>query len=79
MAATWSFDYSVIYHSLHLRLAITNDLYLVIGIARTDLKVVIMQLGMGGANDGHNYIVQCMGGAKSIMMHDHEQPKHISS
>jgi hypothetical protein len=31
MAATWSFDHSAIYHSLHLRLAIANDLSLVVG------------------------------------------------
>jgi hypothetical protein len=31
MAATWSFDHSAIYRSLHLRLAIANDLYLVVG------------------------------------------------
>jgi hypothetical protein len=31
MAATWSFDHSVIYRSLHLCLAITNDLSLVVG------------------------------------------------
>jgi hypothetical protein len=29
MAATWSFDRSAIYRSLHLRLAIANDLSLV--------------------------------------------------
>jgi hypothetical protein len=31
MAATWSFDHSAIYHSLHLHLAIANDLSLVEG------------------------------------------------
>jgi hypothetical protein len=31
MATTWSFDHLVIYRSLHLRLAITNDLSLVEG------------------------------------------------
>jgi hypothetical protein len=31
MAATWSFDHSAIYHSLHLCLAIANDLSLVVG------------------------------------------------
>jgi hypothetical protein len=31
MAAMWSFDYSAIYISLHLRLAIDNDLSLVVG------------------------------------------------
>jgi hypothetical protein len=46
MAATWSSDHSAIYYSLHLRLAIANDLYLVIGVARIDRKVVVMQLGI---------------------------------
>jgi hypothetical protein len=45
MAATSSFDHSVIYRSLHLRLAIANNLSLVIGVARIDQKVVVMQLG----------------------------------
>jgi hypothetical protein len=45
MAATWSFDHSVIYHSLHLRLAKANNLSLVIWITRIDRKVVVMQLG----------------------------------
>jgi hypothetical protein len=31
MAATWSFDHSAIYRSLHLHLAIANDLSLVVG------------------------------------------------
>jgi hypothetical protein len=31
MAAMWSFDHSAIYRSLHLRLAIANDLPLVEG------------------------------------------------
>jgi hypothetical protein len=31
MAATWFFDHSAIYRSLHLRLAIANDLSLVVG------------------------------------------------
>jgi hypothetical protein len=44
MAATWSFDHSAIYRSLHLRLAITNDLSLVEGVTRMDRKVIIMQL-----------------------------------
>jgi hypothetical protein len=39
MAATWSFDHSVIYRSLYLRLAIANDLH------KYGSKVVIMQLG----------------------------------
>jgi hypothetical protein len=46
MAATWFFDDSIIYRSLHLRLAIANDLSLVIGAARIDWKVVVMQLGI---------------------------------
>jgi hypothetical protein len=46
MAATWSFDHSAIYHSLHLHLAIANDLSLVIGVARIDQNVVVMQLGI---------------------------------
>jgi hypothetical protein len=46
MAATWSSDHSAIYYSLHLHLAIANDLYLVIGVARIDRKVVVMQLGI---------------------------------
>jgi hypothetical protein len=45
MATTWSFDHSVIYRSLHLRLAIGNDLSLAVGVTRIDWKVVIMQLG----------------------------------
>jgi hypothetical protein len=39
MAAMWSFDHSVIYRSLHLHLAITNDLSLVVGVTRIDRKV----------------------------------------
>jgi hypothetical protein len=31
MTTTWSFDHSTIYYSLHLRLAIANDLSLVVG------------------------------------------------
>jgi hypothetical protein len=45
MAVMWSSDHSVIYRSLHLRLAIANDLSLVIGFTRVDRKVVLMQLG----------------------------------
>jgi hypothetical protein len=44
MAAAWSSDHSAIYRSLHLRLAIANDLSLVEGVTRIDQKVVIMQL-----------------------------------
>jgi hypothetical protein len=45
MDAMWSFDHSVINHSLHLCLAIPDDLSLVIGVARMDWKVAVMQLG----------------------------------
>jgi hypothetical protein len=45
MAATWSFDHSAIYCSIHLRLAIANDISLVIGVTRIDHKVVVLQLG----------------------------------
>jgi hypothetical protein len=45
MATTWSSDHSAIYHSLHLRLAIANDLSLAIGVTRIDRKVMVMQLG----------------------------------
>jgi hypothetical protein len=34
MAVTWSFDHSAIYHDLHLRLAIANDISLAIGITK---------------------------------------------
>jgi hypothetical protein len=44
MAATWSSDHSAIYHNLHLRLAIANDLSLVMGSTRIDQKVIAMQL-----------------------------------
>jgi hypothetical protein len=46
MTATWSFDHPTIYHSLHLRLAIANDLFLVIRVASIDQKVFVMQLGI---------------------------------
>jgi hypothetical protein len=46
MAITWSFDHSAIYCSIHLRLGIANNLSLVIGVARIDRKVVVMQLGI---------------------------------
>jgi hypothetical protein len=45
MATTWSFDHSVIYHILHLRLVIANDLCLGIGSTRIDRKVILIQLG----------------------------------
>jgi hypothetical protein len=45
MAATWSFNHLAIYRSLHLRLAIANDLSLAMGSIRIDRKVVLMQLG----------------------------------
>jgi hypothetical protein len=46
MVDTWSFDHSTIYRSLYLRLVIANDLSLVIGVARIDRNVVVMQLGI---------------------------------
>jgi hypothetical protein len=46
MTVTWSFDHSTIYLSLHLCLAIANDLSLVIGVVRIDRKIVVMQLGI---------------------------------
>jgi hypothetical protein len=39
MAAAWSFDHSTIYSSIHLHLAIANDLSLVVGGIRIDWKV----------------------------------------
>jgi hypothetical protein len=45
MATTWSSDHSTIYRSLYLRLVMTNDLSLAIGVIRIDQKVVVMQLG----------------------------------
>jgi hypothetical protein len=36
MAATWSFDHSVVYRNLQLCLAITNDISLVIGSTMVD-------------------------------------------
>jgi hypothetical protein len=39
MAATWSFEHSTIYRSLHLRLAMANDLCLAIGVTRIDQKL----------------------------------------
>jgi hypothetical protein len=45
MTATWSFDHSALYRVLQLRLAIANDLSLVIGSIRVDWKVTLMQLG----------------------------------
>jgi hypothetical protein len=45
MAAMWSSDHSAIYHSLHICLAIANDLSLKIGVIRIDRKVIVMQLG----------------------------------
>jgi hypothetical protein len=40
MAVRWSFDHLAIYRSLHLHLAIANDLSLVIVVARIDQEVV---------------------------------------
>jgi hypothetical protein len=34
MATTWSFDHSVIYCILHLRIVIANNISLVIGVAK---------------------------------------------
>jgi hypothetical protein len=45
MVATWSSDRSAIYHSLHLCLAIANDLSLARGVTRIDWKIIEMQLG----------------------------------
>jgi hypothetical protein len=45
MAATWSSNHPDIYHGLHLRLAIANDLSLAIGFTRIDRKVILMRLG----------------------------------
>jgi hypothetical protein len=45
MAARWSSNHPVIYRTLHLRLAIANDLSLAIRVTRIDWKVIIMQLG----------------------------------
>jgi hypothetical protein len=45
MATTCSFDHLSIYRSLYLLLAIANDLSIVIGVARIDQKVTVMQLG----------------------------------
>jgi hypothetical protein len=39
MATTWSSDHSAIYHNLHLRLAIANDISLALGSSRIDRKV----------------------------------------
>jgi hypothetical protein len=44
MVTTWSSDHSAIYRSLHLRLAIANDLSLAIGVTRIYQKVIVMQL-----------------------------------
>jgi hypothetical protein len=45
MASKWSSNHSVIYHILHLRLAIANDLSLAMWFTRIDQKVILMQLG----------------------------------
>jgi hypothetical protein len=42
MAAMWSFDHSAIYHDLHPRLAIANDLSLAIGSTRIVRKEILM-------------------------------------
>jgi hypothetical protein len=45
MTTTWSSDHSTIYRSLHLCLAIANDLFLVKGVTRIGQKVKVMELG----------------------------------
>jgi hypothetical protein len=42
MAAMWSFDHLTIYRNLPLRLAISNDISLIIGFTRIDQKVTLM-------------------------------------
>jgi hypothetical protein len=44
MAIMWSSDHSSIDRSLHLWLAITNNLCLAMGVTRIDQKVIVMQL-----------------------------------
>jgi hypothetical protein len=46
MTATWSFDHSAIYRGLYLRLDISNDLSLVIGITKIDWKVTLCNQGI---------------------------------
>jgi hypothetical protein len=41
MATPWSFDYSAIYRGLHLRVAISNGVSLLIGIIWIDMKVTL--------------------------------------
>jgi hypothetical protein len=45
MVTTWSSDYSAIYRSLHVCLAIANDLSLAIKVTMIDQKVIVIQLG----------------------------------
>jgi hypothetical protein len=45
MIAMWSSEHSAIYHSLHLCLAITNNLSIAIRVTGIDRKVIIMQQG----------------------------------
>jgi hypothetical protein len=45
MATTWHLDHSAIYCSLHLCVAIANDISLIIWVTKIDRKVVVMQLG----------------------------------
>jgi hypothetical protein len=56
MAATWSFDHSAIYRSLHLWLTIANDLSVAIGSSMIDQKVHLIQLGITSTpiNQMHN-------------------------
>jgi hypothetical protein len=52
MTVTWSFNHLFIYRSLHLRLVITSDISLVIGVTRIDQKVTVMQLGTNSTPTG---------------------------
>jgi hypothetical protein len=45
MATMCSSNHSAIYHSLHLHLAIANDMSLAIEVTRIDRKIIVMQLG----------------------------------
>jgi hypothetical protein len=45
MTDMWSFDHPTIYHSLHLCLAIDNDLSLVLRATRIGWKDILMRLG----------------------------------
>jgi hypothetical protein len=45
MAATWSFEHPTIYRGQHLRLAIANNLSLVLGATRIGWNDILMRLG----------------------------------